>query len=71
MIQVETSCKGSSERLLIFVAKNDLSMVVGGNSYEELKKSERGGCVEIVENLGEEHCFCLFNLKYEKAVDFD
>ena len=56
---------------MIFVAENDLSMVVGGNSYEELKKSERGGCVEIVENLGEEHCFCLFNLKYEKAVDFD
>ena len=21
-------------------------------------------------NLGEEHCFHLFNLKYEKAVDF-
>jgi hypothetical protein len=25
--------------------------------------------VEIVENLGEEHCFHLFNPKYEKAVD--
>ena len=71
MIQVETSCKGSSERLLIFVANKDLLMVVGGNYYKELKKSGRGGCVEIVKNLGEEHCFHLFNLKYEKFVDFN
>ena len=56
---------------MIFVAEKDLLMVVGGNYNEELRKSGRGGCVEIVENLGEEHCFHLFNLKYEKAVDFD
>ncbi|KAK7846112.1 hypothetical protein CFP56_008355 [Quercus suber] len=43
-------------------------MVVGGNYYEELKKSGKGGCEEIVENLSEEHCFRLFNLKYEKGL---
>jgi len=46
-------------------------MVLGGNYYEELKKSGMGGCVEKVENLVEEQCYRLFNLKYEKAVDFD
>ncbi|KAK7817327.1 hypothetical protein CFP56_043010 [Quercus suber] len=46
-------------------------MVMGRNYYKELKKSGRGGFVEIVENLGEKHCFRLFNLKYEKVVDFD
>ena len=61
------------ERLLIFVAEKDHLMVVGKNYYEELKKSwGRGGrgeeCCSV--NLGEEHCFHLFNLKYEKAVDF-
>lgn len=56
------------ERLLIFVAEKDHLMDVGKRYYEELKKSGWGGSVEIVENLGEEHCFHLFNLKYEKAV---
>ena len=49
-------------------------MVVSKNYNEKLKKKEgRGGgdgcSVEMVENLGEEHCFHLFNLKYEKVVD--
>lgn len=56
------------ERLLIFVAEKDHLMVVGQRYYEELKKSGWGGSVEIVENLGEEHCFHLFNLEYEKSV---
>ena len=42
---------------------------MGKRYYEELKKSGWGGNVEIVENLGEEHCFHLRDLKYEKAVD--
>ncbi|KAG6711441.1 hypothetical protein I3843_05G047900 [Carya illinoinensis] len=56
------------ERVLIFVAEKDHLMDVGKRYYEELKKSGWGGSVEIVENLGEEHCFHLFNLKYDKAV---
>lgn len=57
------------ERVLIFVAEKDHLFVVGKRYYQELKKSGWGGKVEIVENLGEEHCFHLGDLKYEKAVD--
>ena len=57
------------ERVLMFVAEKDHLFVVGKRYYEELKKSGWGGNVEIVENLGEEHCFHLRDLKYEKAVD--
>lgn len=56
-------------RLLIFVAEKDHLMIVGQRYYEELKKSAWGGTAEIVENLGEEHCFHLFKPKCEKALD--
>jgi acetyl esterase/lipase len=57
------------ERVLVFVAEKDDLMDPGKRYYEELKKSGWAGSVEIVENSGEEHCFHLPNLKYEKAVD--
>ncbi|GLT37005.1 hypothetical protein SLA2020_113490 [Shorea laevis] len=57
------------ERLLIFVAENDHLNVVGKNYYNELKKSGWGGEAEIVENLGEEHCFHLHDSSNEKAVE--
>ncbi|GLT52985.1 hypothetical protein SLA2020_262860 [Shorea laevis] len=57
------------ERVLIFVAENDELMDAGKCYQDELKKSGWEGSVEIVEHSGEQHCFHLFNLKYEKAVD--
>ncbi|GAV86742.1 Abhydrolase_3 domain-containing protein [Cephalotus follicularis] len=57
------------ERVLIFVAEKDHLLVVGKAYYEELKKSGWGGSVEIVENHGEQHCFHLHDLKYDKAVE--
>ncbi|PKI39263.1 probable carboxylesterase 12 [Punica granatum] len=57
------------ERVLVFVAEKDHLMEVGIRYVEELKKSGWGGSVELVKNLGEEHCFHLFDPKYEKAVE--
>ncbi|KAL6211685.1 hypothetical protein ACLB2K_016908 [Fragaria x ananassa] len=57
------------ERVLVFVAEKDHLNGVGKNYVEELKKSGWEGSVEIVENEGEDHCFHLEDLKYEKAVD--
>ncbi|RVW49719.1 putative carboxylesterase 13 [Vitis vinifera] len=56
------------ERMLLFVAEKDHLRDVGWRYYEELKKSEWIGKVEIVENHGEEHCFHRRDLTYEKAV---
>ncbi|GLT98333.1 hypothetical protein SLE2022_158420 [Rubroshorea leprosula] len=57
------------ERFLIFVAEKDHLNVVGKNYYDELKKSGWGGEAEIVENVGEEHCFHLHDSSNEKAVE--
>ncbi|KAL6218788.1 hypothetical protein ACLB2K_011997 [Fragaria x ananassa] len=57
------------ERVLVFVAEKDHLNGVGKNYVEELRKSGWEGSVEIVENEGEDHCFHLEDLKYEKAVD--
>ena len=57
------------EKVLVFVAEKDHLREVGWNYYEELKKSGWKGTVEIVENHGEEHCFHLHDLSYEKSVD--
>jgi acetyl esterase/lipase len=65
----EDLAKLGCERVLVFVAEKDDLMDPGKRYYEELKKSGWAGSVEIVENSGEEHCFHLSNLKYEKAVD--
>ncbi|KAK6946123.1 Alpha/beta hydrolase fold-3 [Dillenia turbinata] len=47
------------ERLLIFVAELDHLRPIGIDYYEVLKKSGWGGKVELVENIGEDHCFHL------------
>ncbi|XP_062177953.1 2-hydroxyisoflavanone dehydratase-like [Alnus glutinosa] len=57
------------ERVLIFVAEKDHLRDPGKRYYEKLKKSGWVGSVELVENLGEEHCFHLHKPEYEKAVD--
>ncbi|GLT37487.1 hypothetical protein SLA2020_118010 [Shorea laevis] len=57
------------ERVLIFVAEKDHLNIPGKNYYEELKKSGCGGEVEIVENVGEMHCFHLKDRSYHKAVE--
>ncbi|KAM5549203.1 putative carboxylesterase 12 [Rosa sericea] len=56
------------EKVLVFVAEKDHLNGVGKNYVEELKKSGWKGSVEIVENEGEDHCFHLEDLNYEKAV---
>ncbi|GLT98332.1 hypothetical protein SLE2022_158410 [Rubroshorea leprosula] len=57
------------ERVLIFVAEKDHLNVAGKNYYEDLKKSGWGGEVELVENIGKEHCFHFFDSSSEKAVE--
>ncbi|KAI3441373.1 uncharacterized protein J3R85_002658 [Psidium guajava] len=57
------------EKVLVFVAEKDHLMEMGIGYAEELKKSGWGGSVELVKNIGEEHCFHLFDPKYEKAVE--
>lgn len=55
-------------RVLVFVAEKDHLNGVGKSYVEELKRSGWGGSVEIVENEGEDHCFHLEDLKYDRAV---
>lgn len=55
-------------RVLVFVAEKDHLNGVGKSYVEELKRSGWGGSVEIVENEGEDHCFHLEDLKYDKSV---
>ncbi|KAI3441376.1 Abhydrolase_3 domain-containing protein, partial [Psidium guajava] len=58
-----------SERVLVFVSEKDHLRGVGARYAEELKRSGWGGkSVELVENFGEEHCFHISNLRYEKAA---
>ncbi|KAK4749966.1 hypothetical protein SAY87_027415 [Trapa incisa] len=57
------------ERVLVFVAEKDHLMGPGIEYVEELKKSGWGGTVEVVKNIGEHHCFHLFDLEYEKSVE--
>lgn len=57
------------ERVLIFLAEKDHLLSVGKSYVEELKKSGWHGSVEVVESLGEEHCFHLFKPTSEKALD--
>ncbi|KAL3722410.1 hypothetical protein ACJRO7_034737 [Eucalyptus globulus] len=58
------------ERVLVFVAEKDHLRRVGAWYAEELRRSEWGGkSVELVENFGEEHCFHISDLRYEKAAE--
>ncbi|XP_030450789.2 2-hydroxyisoflavanone dehydratase-like [Syzygium oleosum] len=58
------------ERALVFVAEKDHLRWVGARYAEELRRSEWGGTsVELVENFGEEHCFHISDLRYEKAAE--
>ena len=57
------------EKLLIFLAEKDHLFEPGMGYYERLKSSGWKGTVEIVENKGEEHCFHIHDLDYEKAVE--
>ncbi|EXC17363.1 putative carboxylesterase 13 [Morus notabilis] len=57
--------------VLVFVAEKDELVGPGKRYVEELRKSGWSGSVEMVENIGEGHCFHLFNpdALYEKTVD--
>ncbi|KAI6701303.1 hypothetical protein NL676_015627 [Syzygium grande] len=57
------------EKVLVFVAEKDHLREVGVEYCEELKKSGWRGSVELVENVGEDHCFHLRDPKYDKAVE--
>lgn len=57
------------ERLLVFIAEKDHLKPVAYGYVERLKSSGWGGSVEVVENLGEDHCFHLHNPKYDKAIE--
>lgn len=57
------------ERVLVFVAEKDHLLEPGIGYVEELKKSGWGGSVELVKNMGEQHCFHFHDLNYEKAVE--
>ncbi|KAJ6310557.1 hypothetical protein OIU76_015307 [Salix suchowensis] len=57
------------ERMLIFVAEEDYLTVASKNYYEKLTKSGWKGTVELVENEKEDHCFHLFDLDAEKALE--
>lgn len=65
----EDLAKLGCERVLVFAAEKDHLFEMGKSYYEELKKSGWKGKAEIVENKGEEHCFHLHDLKYEKAQE--
>ncbi|CAL5385823.1 unnamed protein product [Camellia sinensis] len=56
------------ERVLMFVAGNDHLREPGRAYYDRLKRSGWKGCVEIVENEGQEHCFHLRDPTNENAV---
>lgn len=56
------------ERVLMFVAGNDPMREPGRAYYERLKKSGWKGSVEIVENVGQDHCFHLHDPTNENAV---
>lgn len=57
------------EKVLVLLAEKD-SLAEAGKSYvEELKKSGWGGTVELVETIGEDHCFHMFNPTSETAGD--
>ncbi|KAF3435379.1 hypothetical protein FNV43_RR22468 [Rhamnella rubrinervis] len=57
------------ERVLVFLAEKDHLLEVGKTYVEDLKKSGWGGTLEIVETVGEEHCFHLFKPKSVKALN--
>ncbi|KAK9942162.1 hypothetical protein M0R45_007843 [Rubus argutus] len=57
------------ERVLVFVAEEDHLNGVGRSYVEELKKSGWKGSVEMIENLGKDHCFHLHETKDKQAVD--
>ncbi|KAJ6692559.1 ARYLACETAMIDE DEACETYLASE [Salix purpurea] len=57
------------ERMLIFVAEEDYLTVASKNYYKKLTKSGWKGTVELVENEKEDHCFHLFDLDAEKALE--
>lgn len=57
------------EKVLVFVAEKDVLAGPGKRYVEELRKSDWPGSVEIVETLGEGHCFHFGNPKSEKAVE--
>ncbi|KAF4374012.1 hypothetical protein F8388_007918 [Cannabis sativa] len=57
------------EKLLVFVAEKDHLYEAGKRYVEELGKSGWGGSVEMVETMGETHCFHLFKPNTHKAVD--
>ncbi|KAL6270363.1 hypothetical protein ACE6H2_027274 [Prunus campanulata] len=56
-------------RVLVFVAEKDFFRDRAWAYYEALKKSGRGGVVQIVESEGEDHVFHLFNPSCDKAVE--
>lgn len=56
------------DRLLVFVAEQDLLKHRGWYYHEELKKSGWKGEVEIMESPGEDHGFHLFNPTCENAM---
>lgn len=55
-------------KMLIFFAAGDNLRGAGQLYYEDLKKSEWGGSVDVVEH-GEGHVFHLFNSDCENAAD--
>ncbi|KAF8013686.1 hypothetical protein BT93_I1522 [Corymbia citriodora subsp. variegata] len=57
------------EKVLVFVAEKDHLMEIGIGYYEGLKKSGWSGSVELVKNVGEDHCFHLRNPETEKAAE--
>lgn len=66
---VEDLQKLGCERVLVFIAEKDHLRPVAYGYVERLKASGWGGTVEVVENVGENHCFHLFEPEYEKAVE--
>ncbi|MED6111626.1 hypothetical protein PIB30_053923 [Stylosanthes scabra] len=62
--------KMGCQRVVVFVAENDLLADRGWYYKECLEKSGWGGVVEVVEAKGEGHVFHLFNPKSENALSF-
>ncbi|PON35396.1 Alpha/beta hydrolase fold [Trema orientale] len=58
------------DKVVVFVAEKDQLKESGKRYVEELRESGWSGNVEMVESVGESHCFHLFNNpKNDKAVD--
>ncbi|KAL3505178.1 hypothetical protein ACH5RR_035019 [Cinchona calisaya] len=68
-LDLESFARLACDRIIIFVAQNDILVERGRRYYELLIESKWPGKAEIVETFGEDHVFHIFYPDSEKALD--